>query len=187
MQLEGTGGTGLGGRVLAAAEDLLDPNFARTVVFLVEHHAHGALGVVLNRPLGKTMADVVVHPDRLAAPLLGVPVLQGGPVQPEGLLLGVFERGESDEDIRARIDLAPDEVAGHVNREGSWVCAFMGYAGWGEGQLDGEMAARAWRVCAPHPVLFDPLHAATVWQLLAAGDNRWRRLYTRMPREPGRN
>ena len=70
------------GCLLVASPELLDPNFARTVVFVISHDGDGSFGLVLNRPLDVTLDDVLESPGEGAA---HVPVLRGGPVQPEVL------------------------------------------------------------------------------------------------------
>src|SRR5215213_3240003 len=74
----------LRGKLLVASPALVDPNFARTVVFITEHSEDGAMGIVLNRP-SETAVDAVVPP--LADIAGGEPVYVGGPVQPEAIVL----------------------------------------------------------------------------------------------------
>jgi putative transcriptional regulator len=69
----------LRGKLLIASPALVDPNFARTVVFITEHNEDGAMGIVLNRP-SETAVDAVVPP--LADIAGSEPVYVGGPVQP---------------------------------------------------------------------------------------------------------
>src|SRR5262247_2312115 len=70
------------GCLLVASPELLDPNFARTVVFVLSHDGEGSFGLVLNRPLDVSLHDVLESPGDGAERL---PVLRGGPVQPEML------------------------------------------------------------------------------------------------------
>ncbi len=135
----------LQGHLLVASPHLEDPNFARSVVLIVQHEAEGALGVVLNRPSGKTVADVW-------SDLTGnecdsdEPIYVGGPLQ--GPLMAVHTLDESGE-----LQIVPGlwfaTKADHINRvvEGSQTPyrLFSGYSGWGGGQLDGEMKAGGWR------------------------------------------
>jgi len=78
------------GSLLVAHPNMLDPNFRRTVLFISSHDSmDGALGVIINRPLGKQVADLVndVPPDGLAV----VPVVLGGPVGRNQLMFAAFE------------------------------------------------------------------------------------------------
>src|SRR3712207_8591 len=89
-------------QLLVASPQLIDPNFARTVVLITEHNDEGAMGVVLNRPATATVADAAPELEHLVAP--GDDVYVGGPVQPssvivlaefddaDGIAVPVFER-----------------------------------------------------------------------------------------------
>ncbi len=128
------------GSLLVATPLLADPNFARTVILVVEHdEAQGSLGVVLNRP-----TDIEIEaalPDWEAA-VVGPPVLfSGGPVEPSALLGLTREAGG-----RARMAALEEGPA-----ENSELRLFSGYAGWGPGQLDAEIAEQAWWVLPAEP------------------------------------
>lgn len=137
----------LQGQLLIATPALGDPNFAGSVVLVAEHDAEGAMGLVLNRPLDVAVADAV--------PILGGfvpdgdPVHQGGPVQPEAVMaLGDFVDGARSASLAfgsvgflpADADETLDPAV--VNR----ARVFAGYAGWGPGQLEGELDEEAWVV-----------------------------------------
>src|SRR5580658_3909460 len=140
------------GRLLVASPQLGDPNFERTVVLLLDHGPEGALGVVLNRPTGLPVDEILDawHDEALAAPP-GV-VFRGGPVSPDAVIgLARAESDEADEsqwrlvlDGVGTVDLAiapqeqPVTVAG--------IRMFAGYAGWSPDQLEGELAEGAWIV-----------------------------------------
>jgi putative transcriptional regulator len=139
------------GKLLVATPPLADPNFDRTVVFMLEHTDDGAVGVVLNRPTGDGLPDGVERwEDRLDSP--GV-LFEGGPVELDALIaLGRIEPGTIDDEDAwttvvgdiASIDLALDPalVAGPLRR----LRVFRGYSGWGPQQLDGELSEGAWMV-----------------------------------------
>ena len=136
----------LKGYLLVAGPRLLDPNFRRTVVLVGEHSEEGALGVVLNRASESTVVESVPE---LASLVDGDdPVHVGGPVQPSAIVvLADFadpERAgvlvlDSVGFLPAEVD--PDEL-GELRR----ARVFAGYAGWGPGQLDGELEEGSWIV-----------------------------------------
>lgn len=143
---------GLTGRLLVASPQLGDPNFERTVIIVLDHGPEGALGVVLNRPTGLPV-DEILDPWRehaLAAPP-GV-VFRGGPVSPDAVIgLARTDVRDIDEsrwrivlDGVGTVDLAvaPDDQPVAVNG----VRMFAGYAGWSPDQLEDEMAEGAWIV-----------------------------------------
>jgi putative transcriptional regulator len=156
------GATPTKGRLLLATPPLADPNFDRTVIYVLEHHDDGALGLVLNRPsleeLGAPLdawVDLQSDPSR---------VFVGGPVEPDALIALARTRQPMDEpdehlaplngDI-ASADLAsdPEEVIPAI----SALRVFRGYSGWGPGQLEGEIEAGAWMVLDLDPTdLFTP-------------------------------
>ncbi len=140
----------LAGRLLVATPALKDPNFERTVVLIVAHENTGALGVVLNRATELPVAEVLAP----WGPLAGEPsvVFEGGPVQPESAIcLGRVRAGATDPDGFTRVsgpigtvDLSADPERYEAACEGLRV--FAGYAGWGNGQLENEVAEGAWFV-----------------------------------------
>jgi len=144
------------GRLLVATPPLDDPNFDRTVVYMLEHHDEGAIGVVINRPSDESLGDPLNRwEDLQAAP---GSVFQGGPVETDALIALAFTKQpvtETNDELSpvsgrvASADLTTDPafVAGLVNS----VRVFRGYAGWGPGQLEGEIEAGAWLVLDAEP------------------------------------
>ncbi len=141
--------TSTAGKLLVAVPTMEDPNFTRTVVFMIEHTSEGALGIVLNRPSGTEFEDALVDwHDHLAAP--AVPFV-GGPVQPGAVLaLARVVRVEASDGWQpllgrvGTVDImrAPHEVRPEVEA----LRVFAGYAGWGAGQLESELAVSGWYV-----------------------------------------
>ncbi len=141
------------GKLLVATPDLLDPNFARTVVLIVEHDTvEGVLGLVLNRP---SDADIASYLEEWA-PIAAQPpvVFVGGPVTPEVALGLVDTPGEPPAEWNAvvgnigLIDLAqsPATYRGVLRAR-----VFAGYAGWVAGQLEEELALDSWFVVPAEP------------------------------------
>jgi len=147
------------GRLLVAAPALLDPNFARSVVLLLDHAEEGTLGVIINRPTELAVREILAGwADHVTGP--GV-VFQGGPVGLDSALglawLGVpFTDGDEEPlgwrhlyDSIGLVDLdAPPEVVGASIQS---LRIFAGYAGWGAGQLDAELEQGAWYVVESLP------------------------------------
>lgn len=174
------------GRVLAAMPVLTDPNFFQALVFMAEHDDKGALGFVLNRPLQKTLADVARGPE-LSDALGGIPLHYGGPVQPDRLMLVLFQSGQADGAIECRLGLTLEQLEAHLGEGRSWVRAFQGYSGWGVSQLDRELREGAWKVCPPDATLFSEHLAGGLWPFFISGDHRWKALLPHLPRETERN
>lgn len=138
---------------LVAAPILRDPNFAGTVVLVVEHTDDGALGFIVNRAAIVDMRTVLTMLDAGEVQLrTEVPVMVGGPVSPETGWI-VFEASgevEQREDVlmvtprlgvSASKQLLLDAVQGTAEGRAMLV---QGYAGWGPGQLEGELRQGAW-------------------------------------------
>ncbi|HXE99554.1 MAG TPA: YqgE/AlgH family protein [Solirubrobacterales bacterium] len=175
------------GKLLIASPALVDPNFARTVVFITEHNEEGAMGIVLNRP-SETSVDSVVP--ELAEIAGGEPVYVGGPVQPEALvLLADFSDPEAAAWIvvadvgLASADVDLDELAETVRRGR----VYAGYSGWGPGQLEEEMEIDSWIVEAPLPAELFPEDPATLWSDVLARKGGQYALIARMPADPSQN
>jgi putative transcriptional regulator len=130
------------GQLLIAGPTLLDPNFFRTVVLIVEHSEEGALGLVLNRPSETTVGEAAAELEALLD--LDDPLLIGGPVQPSSLIVLAEFEDPGDAALLSFDDigvLAGDlEEAGSVRRGR----AFVGHSGWGSGQLEDELERGDW-------------------------------------------
>lgn len=131
--------------MLVATPLLNDPNFARSVVYLLEHDGGGTVGVVLNRPSHTPVGQVL--PEWHSAVSGPAVVFAGGPVQPDGALcLGQLDGPGPGVrpvvDGVGTVDLDGDVtvITGLAKR----LRVFAGHAGWSPGQLDDEMAEGAW-------------------------------------------
>jgi len=137
----------LAGKLLVATPELVDPNFFRTVVLILEHdEVEGALGIVLNRATDANVADYLPEWAPFATPPL---VHVGGPVAPE-VAIGVVDTPATPPETWAPVvadigllDLStgPSEVGGVLRAR-----IFAGYAGWMAGQLEAELLMRSWFV-----------------------------------------
>src|SRR3954470_12373703 len=175
----------LRGSLLIAGPQLLDPNFRRTVVLIADHGDEGAMGVILNRPSGMSVSDAA--PD--LEPLVGseAPIFAGGPVQPtSGVVLA--EVTEADEPIFDDVVLVPGlgELADVVDGAGR-IRVFAGYAGWGAGQLEDELAPGA-RIIAPaRPADVFCDDPETLWGTVLERKGGQFALVARMPEDPSLN
>jgi len=141
----------LKGQLLIAGPGLVDPNFRRTVVLVGEHSEEGALGVILNRSSESTVAEAV--PELTAIVDADEPVHLGGPVQPSAIvvLADFADEEHADALVLGSVGFLPGEVDPDELGELRRVRVFAGYAGWGPGQLDGELEEGSWIVEPAHP------------------------------------
>lgn len=150
-------------QMLIAMPGMVDGNFAGSVTLLCQHNEHGAIGITINRlsdfSLGEILAQL--HIDCADEHIRNLPVLEGGPVAPDrGFVLHTPKAGyessmQVSDDIMVTTsrDILAAIAAGQG--PGKFLVA-LGYAGWGGGQLEGEMRQNAWlTVEADSDIVFD--------------------------------
>ncbi len=182
------------GSLLVAHPNLRDPHFRRTILFLSHHNAEdGAIGIVLNRPLQKTMAEF----PRLgggSASLGRVPVFYGGPVGAEELLLasmqwhaapGAGHNAPSAIAFRGFGNASEDPIIPPEFQPG--LRAFLGYSGWSRGQLESEIAEKSWLVLPPTRHLIEMPHPEAAWLETMHQLGPVYRLLAGMPDDPSLN
>ena len=133
------------GQLLIAGAGLLDPNFWRTVVLLVEHNDEGALGLVLNRPSETSVGEAVPELGELVD--LDERLFIGGPVQPSAVIILAQFEDPTDAALIAFDDvgvLASEASAEDLSAGVRRGRAFVGHSGWGPGQLDSEIERGDW-------------------------------------------
>jgi len=175
----------LRGRLLVAVPELSDPHFRQTLVFLYDHDAEGTFGLILNRPVGKCLADLL-NETELPELLRDTPIFYGGPVHPEQVLLALFTLHD-DGNLSCELKPSADHICEARRNPRAWLRAFVGYAGWIGGQLENELERHDWRLDRADPALFDARFCTRLWPLYALGDPRWHSLIPHLPREPGLN
>lgn len=174
------------GDVLVASPALPDGNFARTLVYLKEHSDEGSLGLILNRPLGQTLSQLMPgaeFPESLA----DLPMFFGGPAQADQFLLCLFRVHPGSH--RFSCDLNPDREAiqAALNDPFCHLRAFIGYAGWTAGQLRGELSGRDWLWTPSDEVMISLTPTPGLWELLVRGDFRWQEVREYLPPRPEYN
>jgi putative transcriptional regulator len=141
------------GNFLVATPALTEPTFERTVILLLEHTpTDGALGVVVNRPTGAPLADVVPAVEDLASePRV---LFEGGPVSRNtAIALGIVAPGVAGTSAQGWSPVVPPLATVDLDHDPALLAAslralrvFAGYAGWSPGQLEGEIAEGSWYV-----------------------------------------
>lgn len=175
----------LKGRLLIAAPILIDPNFHRAVVLVIEHSEEGALGVVLNRPTELPVAEAVPELSELDAGC----VFAGGPVQPQAVIALAEHAGPPPDGAvcgtiaPVGVDSDMDTLAEQVTR----VRVYAGYSGWGEGQLEGELEEESWFVAEALPGDVFSDDADGLWSTVLDRMGGEYRLVARMPEDPSQN
>lgn len=132
------------GSILVATPSLKDPNFEKSVILLSEHDEQdGSLGVVINKPLKKTLGECLE--DFRSGPLSEVEVYVGGPVQQNQLLLAGWKWANDGDGFSLFFGISKEKAIDLLEQDSNMVIkGYLGYAGWGEGQLEGEILENAW-------------------------------------------
>ena len=139
------------GRFLIALPTLRDPNFVRSVVLLCEHNDEGSIGLIVNRPSEMKLAAGIPGP--LPEAREGELLFQGGPVASSHVfaLHNIPRLAEGSREVLPGVWFSPasQDVADRLRlspQPGESLRLYVGYAGWGPGQLDSEMQQTAWIV-----------------------------------------
>ncbi len=172
----------LAGQFLVADLELTDPPFHRSVVLLLDHNEEGAFGLVVNRPLGLTAAQIVDNvgeavefPERRGR----IPLYGGGPVETQAVFclhsgLPAPWRSDSVREIRPGLYFEPSfpVVQPYVSGRGPEIPPddapvirlYLGYAGWGEGQLENELSRGAWQIIEARASLVFQTPPQEIWK-----------------------
>ena len=178
-------GGSLAGSLLVAHPTMLDPNFRRTVLFISNHEPKdGAMGVIINRPLDKHVSELVT--EEPPAGLADVPVFLGGPVGKNQLMFAAFE-WHKGEGLKLNHDVDGGDAPGSIDGQAVSLCAFVGYAGWGAGQLEAEMEQKAWIVQKPTRSILRPERLPKLWFEIMRGLGPWYKMLSTAPDDPSLN
>jgi putative transcriptional regulator len=176
------------GQLLIAGPPLLDPNFWRTVVLVVEHSEEGALGLVLNRPSETMVAEAVEELGELVGD--DERLFIGGPVQPSAVIVLAQFEDPGEAALTAFDDvgvLGTGSGPEHLSVGVRQARAFVGHAGWGPGQLDTELERDDWIL--ESSTLQDAFTAdpAELWSSVLTRKGGSYALVARMPADPSSN
>jgi putative transcriptional regulator len=168
---ETTPGGSLAGQFLIATPSMRDPRFDHAVILMLKHDRSGALGIIINRPLGeRPLAELLDAVGAKDATVSGnVRVFLGGPVQPGvGFIIHSpdYHRPETvDVDGHVAMTSSPEVLRDIADQKGpaKSIIAF-GYAGWGPGQLENELAHNVWYTAPEDPALVFDEDRDKVWE-----------------------
>jgi putative transcriptional regulator len=167
--------TFLSGQFLIAMPALKDPNFAHSVTYICEHNDEGALGLVINQASTVTFGELLEHmsQDPPIVDASRIPILFGGPVQRDRGFVLHQPIGSWDATLAVRTDLglstSRDILLALAQGKGpDQALIALGYAGWGAGQLEEEMAANAWLTGPADPTIIFETPLEKRWEAAAA-------------------
>ncbi len=174
------------GSLLISHPTMLDPNFKRTVVLLSAHSKEdGALGVILNRPLGKCLGELE---EKFAfGPLAQIPIYGGGPVSTDQVLLVAWIWSDAESVFKLFFGIDPDRAAELAESSGATVRAYQGYSGWSGGQLEEELEQNAWIPTQVKARFEDEVDGVQIWKNFLLGQGSQYQLDAGAPEDPSQN
>ena len=185
MRERGKATTNLAGQLLLAHPSMRDPNFRRTVVLLSAHGDDGAMGVVINRPLGKHLGDL--NGQFATSSLAAVPLYHGGPVQTEQVILAAWQPEPLVATVKLYFGIDVEKAEALQGEDGVHLRAFLGYSGWSKGQLENELRCNTWVVTPVRPDLLEQSDGQSLWRAILAGVSPEWKLMAGEPEDPGTN
>ena len=175
----------LQGALILADPSLRDPNFSRSVLLLTDYNKNkGAHGYILNRPMDKTVGDVLAADE--FSKLREVPIYIGGPVGQEHLTFAAFGWPEDTNSLSYTTHLSTTEAI-QRHQAGEVVRAFLGYAGWSGGQLEDEIRQEAWITLNAVAEALSPGRKEDLWTALLSSLGPWGELLANTPEDPTLN
>lgn len=180
----------LRGQLLLDSGDLAGSFFARTAVLLCQHDAEGAFGLVLNRSADKKVGEVLVA--NLPEELKEAPLYIGGPVQPSALSFLHSDTFIPEANVLPNLSLGHslDELVdfGESFSATRKIRVFAGYAGWGPGQLEGELKRKAWLTYPASLELIFDTPPEQLWPTILRRKGGWQnKLLAELPEDPSLN
>ena len=161
----------LAGQLLVARDELRDPRFVRSVIYVVHHGATGAMGLIVNRPVGEaTLSELLKQAGLEGMGVKGkIRVHFGGPVEPrQGFVLHTADyKIEGTEVVAGGIAVTarPEILRAIGAGTGPHQSLFaLGYAGWAPGQIEAEIKAGAWEIVPADQTLIFDENAETKWE-----------------------
>jgi putative transcriptional regulator len=164
-------------QMLIAMPSMADPNFSRSVTLLCQHNEEGAIGITINRQSGFSLGELLsqMNIPCESQEISSMIVLEGGPVSPDrGFVLHTPTEG-FDSSLQLNDDImvttSRDVLSAIASGKGpKQFLVALGYAGWGDGQLESEMRQNAWlSVSADKGILFE-----------SALQNRWEKALAKL-------
>jgi putative transcriptional regulator len=166
------------GQVLIASAAIGDPRFSRTVILMVRHNKDGAFGVTVNRPLGEhSLAQLLgLFGESDASAEGNMRIFAGGPVQPETCFVihsADYARANTIAVKELAVTPCRQALGDIAHKTGPQkVLVAFGYAGWGPGQLEAELARNDWMTAAADADLVFEVNRDSVWDAAMARRSR---------------
>lgn len=169
----------LEGQLLLADPSLRDGIFHKSVILLAEHNNNdGAYGLILNRPTGQTVGDLLPSPEFDA--LKNIHVHLGGPVGQEHLTFAAFW-GRKDKPFSFATRISAKDAIKRAQQPGTLIRAFAGHSGWTAGQLEGELRKSSWITAHPNKSILSTHHEQELWAELLRNISPYHKILAETP------
>lgn len=156
--------------------------FHRSVIILNHHTPDtGAMGLILNQPTGKSVGDFLSEPS--FAPLRSLAVHIGGPVDADQLTFSSFWWSPK-KGLQWSIRISADNAIVQIAKPGRLVRAFIGHAGWSQGQLENELRGQSWFTLTPPADLLGSPHDPSLWAQLLGRISPLHAILSQAPDDP---
>jgi len=172
--------TSLGGHLLLASPSLKDV-FSESVVLINTHTDDGAEGLILNKPLGKTVGDFMCS--NKFETLKHLPLYTGGPVASDQLSFACFGWANSGE-FRCKPAVSADEAIASMSKSGSMIRAYLGSSVWSKGQLEEEMENFCWFNSPAFPDVLSLPQDQTLWKNIMQRLSPFHHIISLTPKNP---
>lgn len=176
----------LAGALLVAHPSLLDPNFKRSVVLLTAHTLEGgALGVIVNRPLDKTLGEY--DPGLGESDLADIPLYEGGPVASDQMILVAWKWSAEDGTFKLYFGIDAEKARNILSDDPDFeLRGFIGHSGWSDGQLEAEMDEDVW-ILSPLTPDLENEDGRGAWRSILSRISSEMRLLAAEPEDPSVN
>ncbi|NNC89675.1 MAG: YqgE/AlgH family protein [Akkermansiaceae bacterium] len=175
----------LQGQILIADPSLRDGIFNRSVILVAEHNTdEGAYGLILNQPSGHRVGDFLSDDEFSALARIAVHV--GGPVAREHLTFSALWWSD-DKGLRFATRISAPDAIKHARNPGTLVRAFVGYSGWSDGQLEGELRRKSWFTAKPNEHILAQNHDQSLWSETLRGISPYHRIIAEASENPFMN
>lgn len=172
----------LRGQLLLATPTLSDGTFDHSVIFIAEHSPKdGAVGAIINHPLGTTVGSLVSQ--LKTSPLGKLPVLQGGPVATEHLTFTVIYNPPGKQ-TQFMPRVSAEAAAEMVKKKDHLVQAIVGHSAWSPGQLEDELEINTWITMLPPQDMLSHPHDLSLWKRLLSSISPYHALLSHAPKNP---
>jgi putative transcriptional regulator len=178
----------LQGKLILDSGKLIGSYFDRAVILICKHDESGSFGIVLNRPLKRTLGSVLT--ESITTPIAKMPLFGGGPVQTNLLSFLYVTKTQPEYSILPNLSLSHslDDVKEYYAESEKRVArAYAGYAGWSQGQLDEEMKSGCWLTHPASITLIFGEDPSTLWKEILKKMGGTYQLMANTPDDPSLN